>query len=122
MGYGAGEVYRASHARCLVAKGPAPCHGCARWWRLCLCFGGFREKNNSPPPAGHAAGLTKSPMPVARCEKKKNPAMLDGAHGWGTETFGARPGNGAAAWLLSCERGSHRRTAVATRPCLRLAL
>ena len=81
-------------------------------------FWGFpRGKNNSPPPAG----LTKPPMPVARYEKKKK-SRHGWCNGWGTETFGARPGNGAAALLLSCMRGPHRLAAVATRLCLRLAL
>ena len=35
---------------------------------------------------------------------------------------GRRPGNGVAAFLLPCKRGSHRRTAVVTRSRLRLAL
>ena len=42
----------------------------------------------------------------------------------GTWPLGVRPGNGVSALFLSCscERGSHRHTAVVTRPRLRLAL
>ena len=41
---------------------------------------------------------------------------------WGTAKLDLRPCNGVAAFLLPCDRGSHRHTAVVTRPRLSLAL
>ena len=41
---------------------------------------------------------------------------------WGTAALGLRPGNGVSALFLPCVRGSHRHTAVITRPRLSLAL
>ena len=59
--------------------------------------------------------------------KKKDAACPQGhkagdADRWGTWALGVRPGNGVAAFLLTCERGSHSHTVVVTRPRLRLAL
>ena len=44
--------------------------GFVRILRFCLCVGGFREQLTHRP-----SELIKFPMPVARHENKKNPAM-----------------------------------------------
>ena len=59
---------------------------------------------------------TTATKKILRAQKDTTPKTpINGAcRHWG------RPGNGAAALFLRCERGSHRHTAVITRPRLRL--
>ena len=46
---------------------------------------------------------------MLRARKDTTPETGD-ADRWGTAKLGRRPGNGVAAFLLPCERGSHRHT------------